>query len=265
MVGYDPQEKFSLLKNSPLRRVAHEERLRLAGKISEKILETYCKSILAVFVTGSTAKSLDRPYSDLEMSAVVKDDTIVPTKYYIHNGLIVYIDYPQESALIKEAREPGRDWPVGADGYRNRIVLFDRDNWLRKLDEAVAQNDRTDFTEALRFAAVQMTETLAAVRNARYKNDLMDLRTRAFYMAWDAARAVYLLNRKYVLTTSWYWKQLFECKEQPKDFRKSIEIVAGFVQSSADEVVSTTEGLWSQTMQLVRNRGVSIESRDILV
>jgi hypothetical protein len=41
---------------------------------------------------------------------------------------------------------------MGADQYRNRIVVFERDNWLKKLEEAVAENDRADFVEELRWA-----------------------------------------------------------------------------------------------------------------
>ncbi len=199
------------------------------------------------------------------MICIVRDGVTVPTKYYVHNGLLVQIQYLQESAFLNSAREPGRDWPLGADEVRNRIVLFERDGWLRKLDEAVEENNRTDFNEALRFAALSMTESLAAARNARFKDDMVDLRTRAFYMAWDTARVVFILNRKYVLTTSWYWKQLFECPVQPKDLRKLVDIVAGFVSSNREELVEAAERLWSDTMLLVKARGVSIESDDIQV
>ena len=110
-----------------------------------------------------------------------------------------------------------------------------------------------------------MTESLAAVRNANLKDDLVDLRTRAFYLAWDTAKLVYLLNRKYVLTTSWFWKQLFECPEQPRDFRKLIDIAAGFAPSTKQELVETAERLWKATIIMVRKRGISIESAEILV
>jgi len=133
------------------------------------------------------------------------------------------------------------------------------------LDEAVKENDAADFLDAVRFAALRMTESLAGVRNADFKDDLLDLRTRAFYMARDAARVVYLLNRKYVLTTSWYWKQLFECSEQPRDLKRLVEIVAGFVNSSRQELVDAAERLWKETMILVIRRSVSIESSEILV
>jgi hypothetical protein len=110
-----------------------------------------------------------------------------------------------------------------------------------------------------------MTESLAAVRNAHIKGDLKDLRTRAFYMAWDTARVIFLLNRKYVLTTSWFWKQLFECQDQPKRFRELVDIIAGFEKSTISEVVDAAEELWRETMLMVEPRGVSLESKDIRV
>ncbi len=253
------------MEDPPLRMVSHEQRVEIGRRICARILETFKENVLAVLITGSTAKALDRPFSDLEMTTIVKDSPDLPTRFYVYDGLLIQIDYRQESEFLKSAREPGRDWPVGADECRNRIVLFERDGWTRMLDEAVKENDAADFSDAVRFAALRMTESLAAVRNADFEDDLLDLRTRAFYMARDAARVVYLLNRKYVLTTSWYWKQLFECSEQPRDLKRLVEIVAGFVNSSRQELVDAAERLWKETMILVIRRSVSIESSEILV
>jgi hypothetical protein len=110
-----------------------------------------------------------------------------------------------------------------------------------------------------------MTESLAAVRNAHLKRDHRDLRTRAFYLAWDTARVVFYHNRKYVLTTSWFWKQLLECQEQPKGFRKLIDVVAGFEKSTNAELVVAAQELWRATILMVQQRGISIESTDIKV
>ena len=258
-------EPASLKPEAPLRKVSHEKRLELARTIASRLVDTYKDAVLAVCIYGSTAKNLDRPYSDLEIFCVITNSLEVKNKRYVYEGLLVEIDYLQESNFLKEAARVGWDWPLGADQYRNRIVLFELDNWLKKLEEAVGENDRADFTEELRWAALTLTESLAAVRNAQIKGDLRDLRTRAFYMAWDTARVVFLCNRKYVLTTSWFWKQLFECQEQPKDFRNLIGVVAGFVESAQTELVNATEKLWRETMKMVRARGFSIESLDIIV
>jgi len=249
----------------PLRKVSHEERVELGRKIASQILDTHKDAVLAICIYASTAKKLDRPYSDLEIFCVASDGLEVKNKRYVYDGLLVEIDYFQESNFLKEATRVGWDWPLGADQYRNRIVLFERDNWLKKLEKAVAENDRADFTEELRWAAETMTESLAAVRNAHLKRDQRDLRTRAFYMAWDTARVVFLHNRRYVLTTSWFWKQLFECQEQPKRFRKLVYVIAGFEKSTISELVDASEELWRETMLMVQPRGISIESKDITV
>lgn len=254
-----------MLENPPLQKVSHEQRIAVGEKISSKILETYGEDVLTVLIIGSTAKSLDRPFSDLEFDVIVKDSINIPTKYYLHDGLLIQIDYKQESAFLKEVVTITREWPLWADECRNRIVLFERNSWTRKLTKAVEENDSADFSEVLRFAALGMTESLAAVRNADLKDDLTDLRTRAFYLAWDVAKLVYLLNRKYVLTTSWFWKQLFECPEQPRDLRRLIDVVAGFVPSTRAELVEASERLWKETIPLVRKRGISIESSEIAV
>src|SRR5205807_2965055 len=217
---------------APIRKISHEKRLELARTIMSRLVDAYKDAVLAVCIYASTAKNLDRPYSDLEIFCVVTDSLEIKNKRYVYDGLMVEIDYFQESNFLKEAARVGWDWPLGADQYRNRIVLFERDNWLKKLEKAVAENDRAEFAEELRWATLTMTESLAAVRNAHFKGDLKDLRTRAFYMAWDTARVVFLYNRKYVLTTSWFWKQLFECKHQPKRFRKLVDIIAEFEKST---------------------------------
>jgi kanamycin nucleotidyltransferase len=248
-----------------IRKVSHEERLDVARQISTLILEKYGESVLAVFVIGSVAKKLERPYSDLEMICVVRDGVEVLSKKYVYKGLVIDFDYPQESSFLKEARETRLEWPLAADQFRNRIVLFERDGWFERLDEAVAQNDRTDMAEPLRVAAVALSEGLASVRNARLKEDPWDLRTRAFYMAWDAARVVFVLNGRYVLTTSWLWKQALECPVKPDNFAEMVQILLGMKMADADEVVQAAERLYEEMMKIVSSRRVSIEVEDLYV
>jgi predicted nucleotidyltransferase len=249
----------------PLRKVSHEERIDLGREIASRIVDAYKDAVLAICIYGSTAKKLDRAYSDLELLCVVADSLEVANRFYVYHGLLVEIDYVQESNFLKAATKVGGDWPIEADQYRNRIVLFEKDGWLKRLEKSVGENDLADLTEEIRRACVAMTESLAAVRNARLKGNPRDLRTRAFYMAWDTARVVFLHNRKYVLTTSWFWKQLFECQQQPKGFRKLIDTIAGFTGSTRTELVNATEKLWQETMEMVRPRGISIESLDLIV
>jgi len=137
-------EPASLKPEAPLRKVSHEKRLELARTIASRLVDTYKDAVLAVCIYGSTAKNLDRPYSDLEIFCVITNSLEVKNKRYVYEGLLVEIDYLQESNFLKEAARVGWDWPLGADQYRNRIVLFELNSWLKKLEEAVGENDRAD-------------------------------------------------------------------------------------------------------------------------
>jgi kanamycin nucleotidyltransferase len=249
----------------PLRKTSHEERVEVARKIAFRIVDSYKADVLAVCISGFTAKKLDRPYSDLEMFCVITDGHEIANKYYILNGLLVQIEYFQESNFLKEATRVGFDWHLAADEFRNRIVLFEREGWLKLLERAVEENERADFSRELRWAILAMTESLAAVRNARWKKDWRDLRTRAFYLAWDTARVVFLYNRSYVLTTSSFWKQLFDFTKQPEGFKQLIDIAAGFAKSTHEELVASAEQLWKVTMEMLEGQGIPIEAKEIII
>lgn len=248
-----------------LRKYTHEERLNLASDISARILSKYGDSILAIFICGSTAKKLDRPYSDLEMISVVRDGIDISTKYYLYKGIVVENEYHQESNFLKAAHQITRNWPIEADQYRSRITLFEQDGWLRKLDSAVSEIDLSGMMEALQYEAVRMAEDLSVLRNAQLINDMTGIRTQGVYLAIHAVMAIFLVNQRYVLTTSWFWKQAFDCPVRPVNFQKLVETVAGFVPASPKEIVAAAEEVCDALLNLVRERGISIESEELQV
>jgi kanamycin nucleotidyltransferase len=242
-----------------LRKFTHEGRLRIAHDISDRVVEKYGNDILAVYVCGSTSKKLDRPYSDLEMIVVVSDTSEISMKYYLHRGLIIQIEYLKSSKILNDAEKLTDNWPWEADQYRNRIALYERGGWFGRLDEAVAKNDKKDSVEAIRKSFMMMTESMAVLRNAELTNDEPGVLSRGRMLAEDAARILLLLNRRYVTTTSWLWKIVFGMRSNPKDFKKLVEKMSGFVPTTEEEVVSSSEKLYKEMSELVTHYGVKIE------
>ena len=241
----------------------HEERLEIAGRLCRRILDGYGESVLAVFIYGSTAKALDRPYSDLEMACVLKDGVVAATKHYVYRGLLLGIYYRQESAFFEAARKVTENWPAEASHYRDRITLFEREGWTKNLEKAVAQSETTDIAPAVRDAAVHMTAGLCALRNALLTGDSRELVLAARWLARQAAHLVFLINHRYV-TIKW-WKQVFECPLQPQDFSLLVETAAGFAPVNQDEIVKAAERLYARVLEMVESRGISIESDDLLL
>lgn len=248
-----------------LRKYTHEQRLEIAHRISNLVLDKYGKDVLAIFVYGSTSKKLDRPYSDLELIVMIRDGLEIPMKSYLFNGLILNIEYLQSSRFLESAERFTKDWHWEADQYRNRIVLYDRDQWFSELDAATKRSETADPTEAIRKSFMMMTESMAVLKNDLLTNDNRGILMRGRTIAEDAARIVLLLNRKYVTTTSWFWKIAFDAPKRPNDFKKLVEKMSGFVPTTTKEVAAASERLYKEIYALVSDHASGIQRSELWV
>jgi kanamycin nucleotidyltransferase len=248
-----------------LRKFTHEDRLKIAHHIADRVVKKYGNNVLAIYVCGSTSKTLDRPFSDLELIVVVRERAEISMKYYLHRGLIIQIEYLKSSKILSDAEQFTDNWPWEADQYRNRISLYERDRWFKGLDEAVAKNDKKNSVVAIRKSFMMMTESMAVMKNAMLTSDTVGILSRGRVLAEDAVRIVLLLNRRYVTTTSWLWKIVFDLRTKPRDFKELVEKMSGFVPTTREEVVASSERLYKEMSELVTHAGVKIERDDLWV
>jgi len=248
-----------------LKKHTHEERLELSRQLSKQIVDTYGDKIVAVLVSGSTAKKLDRPYSDLEMIVMVRDGVEIPIAQYIHDGMSIQIDYVEGSSFLKDARRITFNWALAWDQFRNRIVLYDPTGWVLKLDKVVAESETADTRKTIGQLMAALYEGLEVIKNAELEHDEIGIRTAGFYLASDAARLVLLMNKRYVLTSSWFWKETKDSVVKPKGFWTREEKLAGFVRASVEEIVESAESLCNDMLKIVQSLGISIEPDKLLV
>src|SRR2546428_2531273 len=243
----------------------HEERLEIARQLSEQIVRTHVDKVLVVCIVGSTAKKLDRLYSDLEMIAIVRDGVEIPIAQYIHDGMSIQIDYVEGSSFLKDASRITFNWPLSQDQFRNRIVLYDPTAWVSKLDKVVAESETADTRKTIGQLMSALYEGLEVVKNAELDHDEIGIRTAGFYLAWDAARLVLLMNKRYVLTSSWFWKETKNSIVKSKGFWTREEKLAGFVRASVEEIVESAESLCDDMLKIVESLSISIEPAKLLV
>lgn len=237
----------------------------IAARLRALVLERYGDAVLAIFVTSSTAKGLDQPFSDLELTVVVRDGVEIDDKSYVYQGILVEIEYPQESYILRTARRVTAHWPVQADGYRNRLLLFERDGWTGRLDRAVEERDTAEFSRGLHLATTAMIEVRDKMRNAALAGDTMNIRVFGHVLADEIANLVLFLNRRYMTTTRTYYTQAFECPVQPPQFRARIEQLLGVVPSTPEEVVQAATGLVEDVLVLAAAHGIAVEASDPIV
>lgn len=199
------------------------------------------------------------------MIAVVRDGIEIPMKYYLHRGLIVNIEYFKSQSILDDAERVTKDWHWAADQYRNRIVLYEWGGWLSKLDEAVTKSDKASSADAIRKSFMMMTESIAVLRNNVLTYDKVGVLMRGRVLAEDAARILLLINRRYVTTTSWFWKIVFDLPNKPKDFKLLVEKMSGFVPTTEEKVAASSERMYKEISRLVTHHEINVERADLWV
>jgi len=80
--------------------MTHDERMATAAQLKDRIISRYGDNVLAVFVTSSTARGLDLPFSDLELTVVHRDGTAPDDRAYYCRRILVEIEHSEESRIL---------------------------------------------------------------------------------------------------------------------------------------------------------------------
>jgi hypothetical protein len=112
---------------------------------------------------------------------------------------------------------------------------------------------------------MMMTESMAVLRNDVLTSDDVGVLMRGRVLAEDAARILFLLNRRYVTTTSWFWRIAFDLRNRPRDFKRLVEKMSGFVPTTREEIVASSEMMYREVFDLLAHQGVKIERDNLWV
>ena len=155
----------------------HDERLRLAADLTERLLERHGATIAAVGVHGSVARGDDGEESDLDLAVVTTGPEVeVPDRYLRHRGTVVDLGAIAADAYLEEAGHIGPAWPLAADQYVNHLAVHDPGGFFHKLNHvheaAVEEAGPEVFAAAAGVDLVQLLSWDAKARAAELAGDL---------------------------------------------------------------------------------------------
>ena len=248
---------------SELRKTAYAEKSSLGKRACELILQKYGRRrVFAVCMWGDETEN-SQPYYGLNLLVVVRDGLRIPAQHYLLNGLEVSVYYWEEISILHQARTFTEEWPWRSDNYRTRIVLHEKNGWLRKLDAAVQKSESADPTVAVRESALLLVGHLGKLRDAQLTNNTVEMKAECWRIAWGAIELTLLLNRRYVRRD--YWKEVFECPLQTPDLRNELELLLELTPSSTEIMAKAAEKLSAQLFEMVGTRGISLASSELKV
>jgi predicted nucleotidyltransferase len=158
--------------------VDHDERLRLAADLTERLLDRHGAAIVAVGVHGSVARGDDGEESDLDLAVVTAGPEVqVPDRYLRHRDTVVDLGAIAADAYLEEAGHIGPAWPLAADQYVNHLAVHDPGGFFHKLkhvhEAAVEEAGPELFAAAAGFDLVQLLSWDATARAAELAGDLL--------------------------------------------------------------------------------------------
>src|ERR671921_265238 len=160
--------------------VDHDERLRLAADLTERLLDRHKAGIVAVGVHGSVARGDDGEESDLDLAVVTTGPEVeVPdrTLYLRPGGLVVDLGAIAAEAYLEEAGHIGPAWPLSSDQYVHHLAIHDPGGYFHKLQHvhqaAVEEAGSEVFAAAAGFDLVQLLSWEVKARAAELAGDLL--------------------------------------------------------------------------------------------
>jgi nucleotidyltransferase-like protein len=160
--------------------VDHDERLRLAADLTERLLDRHGAAIVAVGVHGSVARGDDGQESDLDLAVVTTgpEAQVADRSLYLRDpGLVVDLGAIAADAYLEEAGHIGPAWPLAADQYVNHLAVHDPGGYFHKLrhvhEAAVEEAGPEVFAAAAGFDLVQLLSWDATARGAELAGDLL--------------------------------------------------------------------------------------------
>jgi hypothetical protein len=158
--------------------VDHDERLRLAADLTERLLDRHGAGIVAVGVHGPVARGDDGDESDLDLAVVTTGQEVqVPDRYLRHRGTVVDVGAIGADAYLEEASPIGPAWPLAADQYVNHQAIHDPGGFFHKLNHvheaAVEEAGAEVFAAAAGIDLVQFLSWEAKARAAELAGDLL--------------------------------------------------------------------------------------------
>jgi predicted nucleotidyltransferase len=182
--------------------VDHDERLRLAADLTERLLDRHGAGIVAVGVHGPVARGSDGEESDLDLAVVTAGPEVqVPDRslYLPRLGTVVDLGAIAADDYLEEASHIGPAWPLAADQYVNQLAVHDPGGYFHKLkhvhEAAVEEAGPEVFAAAAGFDLVRLLSWEATARAAELAGDLLTTQVAVKEAAVLAALVVGLHTR----------------------------------------------------------------------
>lgn len=214
---------------------------------------------------GPSADEKEESVHYLDLAAIVRDRKgSIPDRKFVYDGIEVVVSYWHEQSFLQRAKEFDESWPAYRTRYSNLIVLYDRDDWTRHVKTALGESDKADSTDAIRVTALDMVRHIGILGDDIRKGDPREIREDCDALANVCLNLLFLLNHK-PYPTGDFWKGISEFPIKPADLLTLVDSAKGNIAVGQKAMAEAAMRLAQEMLEMVRLRGIAIESAGPLV
>lgn len=234
----------------------HQQRLKLAQRIAERLIARYNTSLKAIGLYGSVARNQDGPYSDIEIFCVLKGSGETRNVEWCAGPWKAEVNVRGEEELRREAAQLDERWALTHGAFVNVLPLIDPDHYFDGLRELAIRHSPEDFRLVIEEELIcEVYERVGKIRNAFVQQNYQALPTLAVLLAQRTAYILGLEHRHLYQTASSVLDEAVRLPDLPEGFAALARLVMAGDLSNAARVASVCDSLWSGLVQWADERG----------
>ncbi len=244
------------MKGGP-RPLTPEERWALAQEMATQIRALHREDLLALGLYGSVARGQDRPYSDLEMLAVLKRAGEDRTYEWTPGPWKAEVNFQSRDTLLGQAAEVDELWPLTHGAFVFVKPLYDPEGFFPELRAVALGQPEARFREALRALIVgELYELVGKVRNAHEDRFWTALPPLAMQTAFYGAMLLGLAHRHLYTQGERVFLEALELPDPPQGYGALVKRVTSGRLDDPQGVVAAVETFWEGVEAWADARGL---------
>ena len=244
----------------------HEQRIQLANRITEMLLERYKKEILLGGIYGSTAKGTDTEYSDLEMFFVVENGSKAKSFRFAYESIPIDVEVQNVADVEKDITKIELDWSLRMGKLFNLKIVHGDSAILSKFREILEKVPKARFDAFLAKETPLCYEGLWKLKAVKVReNTFEEMGLFVGGILGDFMLLVAIFNREFINHS--YFDALiesFSIKKLPKDYEKNARKLMKWNDLSVDETVKLVDEFVLNFVELLAENAVVIREHSPL-
>ncbi len=193
-------------------------RLRIAKSIGADLRREFGSKLVAIGITGSTARGTATKYSDIDMQIILTGPVQNDYRGLIVENTYCSLNFATRNDAIREFTQPRPGLPEVLGGFTKIRPLYDPKRLFKIFEDKARHLPPRVFRKSAELALLHSYEDFSRVKNAYLSGDDIVLRDNVSLVTHSAVWVVASLNQSWFASDREIFKAYRHYKKLPRDF-----------------------------------------------